>query len=267
MCKHSLFLWLLFHIVGLNLWAGPYEPAAGQPGSTAVFKDDAAIIAWASGWQDYLPGANVNSNWQTPNKALGPAVGDSFDIVCLGDGGSIVLTFEHPITNGPGWDFAVFENAFNDTFLELAYVEVSSDGSNFFRFPNDSVTPGPVGGFGAVDPTNITGLASKYRQGWGTPFDLEVLADISPLLDVTLIPFVRIVDIIGNGTFFDTSGDPIYDPYPTVGSAGFDLDAIGVRYYADDVAPVPEPETLALLLFGLPVVIRRRMRKSILVKA
>ena len=43
--------------------------------------------------------------------------------------------------------------------------------------------------------------------------------------------YVRIIDIIGDGTFFDTSGDVIWDPYPTAQSAGFDLDAVGVRYH------------------------------------
>ena len=36
----------------------------------------------------------------------------------VGDGGSAILTFDTPIANGPGFDFAVFENGFSDTFLE-----------------------------------------------------------------------------------------------------------------------------------------------------
>lgn len=231
--------------------AGPFDPAAGQPGSLAVHMSDPAFIGWASGWRDYIPGERVNAAWQTPEKALGPAQGTSFDIVCLGEGGSIVLTFDRPIMNGSGWDFAVFENSFSDTFLELAYVEVSTNGIDFFRFPNQSLTPAPVGGFGSVDPTNITGLAGKYRQGWGTPFDLEILAGVSPLLDIMWIPFVRIVDIVGDGTFLDSFGRPIYDPYPTSGSGGFDLDAIGVRYFASADHAIPEPGTLALFGVGL----------------
>jgi len=139
-----------------------------------------------------------------------------------------------PIKNGRGWDFAVFENSFNDTHLELGYVEVSSNGADFLRFDNDSLTPKPVGGYGAVDPTDIDGLAGKYRQGFGTPFDLQDLATRDEVLNGTVnlsrITHVRIVDIVGDGTSLDTTGDVIYDPYPTVGSAGFDLDAIGVQY-------------------------------------
>jgi hypothetical protein len=208
--------------------AGPYAPAAEQPGSTAVSKNDQAIVAWATDWQDYRPGEAVDLQWQTPALALGPARETSFDIVCLGRGGEITMVFAGGIGNGPGWDFAVFENSFSDTFLELAYVEVSSDGIHFFQFPSDSLTPGPVGGFGSLDPTDVNGLAGKYRQGWGTPFDLAELAYIGPELNVNRIRYVRIVDVVGDGGDVDTSGDVIYDPYPTVGSAGFDLDAVGV---------------------------------------
>jgi len=51
-------------------------------------------------------------------------------IVSLGDSGVADVTFAGAIYNGPGADFAVFENGFlnatNDSlaFLELAFVEV-----------------------------------------------------------------------------------------------------------------------------------------------
>jgi len=207
---------------------GGYAPAAGEEGSTAFHMDDANIIGWASGWENYVVGPNCTSEWQTPEKALGKAEGTSYDIVCLGRAGEITLTFNCGIGDGPGYDFVVFENGIADTFLELAYVEVSSDGENFFRFINDSLTEGPVGSYGAVEPTDIGGFASKYRQGFGTPFDLAQLKNASKPLDTDDVRWVRIVDIVGDGSYCDTSGDVIYDPYPTTGSAGFDLDAIGV---------------------------------------
>ena len=232
--------------------AGPYAPAAGKPGSTAIYKDDASFTNWATGYVNYLPGTGVDATWKTPEKALGKAVGDSYDVVVLGDGGSITLTFGGYITNGTGADFAVFDNSFSDTFLELGYVEVSSNGVDFFRFPSASLTTKPVGGFGAVDPTNIDGLAGKYKQGYGTPFDLDLLAGTAGL-DVNKVQYVRIVDIVGNGTSLDSAGRPIYDPYPTTGSAGFDLDAVGVIHYAaiTPTPAVPEPSQLALFALGL----------------
>jgi hypothetical protein len=251
--KSSLVLILLLMASPVPALAGPYPPAAQEPGSTAVNKADRGFVAWAEGWEEYLPGCEVSVTWKTPDKALGPAEGTSFDIVCLGRGGSITLTFEPPIKNGKGWDFAVFENSFNDTNLELAYVEVSSDGTNFLRFDNDSLTSKPVGAYGALDPTDIDGVAGKYRQGFGTPFDLQNLAArdevLSGIVNLARISHVRVMDIVGDGTCLDTSGDVIYDPYPTVGSAGFDLDAIGARY--ENTKPPGEnhpPEQPALSL-------------------
>ena len=223
----------------LGAWrvsAGPFPPAAGEPGSTAVHLEDPELVAWATGYQDYIPGAGVSITFQTPERALGMAGTDpTSDLVSLGEGGVIVLTFGFPVRNGEEWDFAVFENAFDDRFLELAYVEVSSDGTNFFRFPNNSLTIDPIGAFGTLDTTDIDGLAGKYRQSFGTPFDLEALSGTDGL-NINAVTHIRIVDIIGNGSFKDSNGNPIYDPYQTSGSAGFDLDAVGVRYLAQPAA-------------------------------
>ncbi|WDN89829.1 hypothetical protein BuS5_02797 [Desulfosarcina sp. BuS5] len=238
------FVLLILVFTAGTAFAGPYAPAAGQTGSTAIHMDDTSFVSWATGWENYVVGTNVDLTWQTPEKAIGKAVGTSFDIVSLGRGGEITMTFGSAISNGAGYDFAVFENSFNDTFLELGYVEVSSNGTDFFRFDNDSLTSGPVGGFGGVDPTDITGLASKYKQGYGTPFDLAELDGITGL-DLNNIGYVKILDIIGDGTYLDTSGDVIYDPYPTSGSAGVDLDAIGV------MNAVPIPGAIWLIGSGL----------------
>lgn len=200
--------------------AGPY------PASDSIARTDARFVAWASGHSEVVYGSDVDAIWKTPAKATGPATNDVYDIVCLGNGGRITMYFPHPLRDGAGADFAVFENAVSATFLELAFVEVSSDGVNFFRFPNASLTASAVGAFGSVDPTNIDGLAGKYQAGFGTPFDLAALAD-SPLLDKQRIAFVRIVDIIGSGATKDSDNRPIYDPTPTIGSGGFDLEAIG----------------------------------------
>ncbi len=247
--------------------AGPFAPGAGQPGSTAIPQNSASFIGWATGYFDYLPGGNVEADWRTPAKALGPAVGDAFDIVTLGDGGRITLTFDRPIFDGPGADFAVFENAFDNSFLELAWVEVSSDNIRYFRFPGISFTANPVPGFGTIDPTNIDGFAGKYRQGFGTPFDLNLLRSV-PGLDVNAVRYVRIVDITGDGSVFDNYppdfGGPhrVYDPFPTTGSGGFDLDAVGVIHQAQ--APpseqVPTPASAGVILaMALAAIALRRL--------
>ena len=68
----------------------------------------------------------------------------------------------------------------------------------------------------------------------GTAFDLEDLASDalvqSSIVNLNDIRFVRLVDIPGNGAFLDSQGRAILDAWPTAGSGGLDLDAIGARY-------------------------------------
>ncbi len=219
--------------------AGPFPGPAGDLSSTAVALDDARIVGWAAGWLEPVEyGQDVDEQWQHPELALAAATGDSFDVVSLGNGGSITLTFAEPIRDGDGFDFAVFENGHVDTFLELAFVEVSSDGTSFVRFESTYLGLEPVSQYGAHDATLMDGLAGKYRVGFGTPFDLETLrADplvTSGEVDLQAITHVRILDIIGDGREQDSQGHPIYDPYPTVGSGGFDLEAVAVLDAADE---------------------------------
>jgi hypothetical protein len=236
--------------------AGPYSPAAGKSGSNAVPMNFPEIAAWASFVQSVEFGSHLDNAWKNTANALGPASGTAFVVVSLGRGGRITLGFDPPIANGPGWDFAVFSNSFSDTFLELAFVEVSSDGANFFRFPSRSLTREPVAGYGNLDPTDVDGLAGNFRQGFGTPFDLTDLLNVPGAwdaiaegrLDLGSIAFVRIVDIVGDGSAKDSSGSTIYDPYPTFGSAGFDLDAVAARYTASAQGQNRPP--LAPLLFS-----------------
>ncbi|MGI9289671.1 MAG: hypothetical protein ACR2QG_00180 [Gammaproteobacteria bacterium] len=260
------FVSLLFSALILGLLsgvasAGVFAPAAGQPNSTAVSSTDPSIEAWATGYKDYQQGTNLAAEFIAPEKAVGVpgnsngnSEGVVFDVVSLGRGGSITMTFSRPIYNGPGYDFAVFENSFNDTFLEFAKVEVSSDGFNFVAFPAFSQVPGPVGAFGSVDVTDVEQLAGKYRGGFGTPFDLEQLVGLSSV-DLNDIRYIRLNDVVGDGgepndltpqaladwlgvdlselpptliTLINSAPPVIYDVYPTIDSAGFDLDAVGV---------------------------------------
>jgi hypothetical protein len=264
---------LVYALIHQVAQAGPFPPVAGQPGSTAIAYNDPQFVAWATSVQELTrgpmnianPGAGLASFGAAAN-ALGPAGTDTSGVVSLGDGGHVTLGFAQPIANGPGADFAVFENSFADTFLELAFVEVSSDGVNFFRFPGVSLTQAAtqVGGFGTLDPTNLNDLAGKYRVGFGTPFDLDELAGVSGLLDVNAVEAVRIVDVVGSidplyGTH-DSLGNIVNDPWPTAfASGGFDLDAVGV------IHPVPEPATwilcaigTAIIAYSLPRVLVRR---------
>lgn len=253
---------------------------------------------WATGYTVYDPfdlesiQNYMGGMFSHPEKTLGPVTGENFDIASLGDmtteeitawrndpaanhgPGHIVLSFDYSIANRSGVDFAVFENAFisgggagveGQVFAELAYVDVSTNGVDFARFPSVSLTPELVGAYGTVDPTDVYNLAGKhvnaYDDSWGTPFDLDDLsADptvAAGLVDLSEINYVRFIDIPGEGSFYDSLGNPIYDAWLTWGSGGLDLEAVGV------INQVPEPGTLvgtlaAVAAMGLGWIVRRR---------
>ncbi len=259
-------------------------------------QDSNAVInpifrGWATEVVSYEQAPGVDPRWCEPNKALGPATGKGDeDIFSLGDlsreqieqgalPGQITLMFDEAIHNGEGYDFAVFENgllsefttpagsAAGQMFAELAFVEVSSNGEDFVRFPAVSLTAEPVGLFGTIEISNVYNLAGKHpnsgRRCTGTGFDLQEIANepsiISGLVDINDIRYVRIVDIPGTGDFLDeavrhidpgtrpawdyyANNHPIYDAWdtslvPLHPSGGFDLEAIGVlkeqKYSAD----------------------------------
>jgi len=213
------------------------------------------FFGWVQEATSYAPAPGVAVGWQDVSFALGPVTGDNWDIVSLGDlnatsitngtpPGTVTLDFVTPVRNLSGADFVVFENGFTSEggdgvagqiTAELAYVEVSSNGSDFARFPPRSLTPAVVGPYGTIDPTDVFNLAGKhgngYGQSWGTPFDLSQLATDALVaggqVDLNSIRYVRIVDIPGNGAFPDAQGTPIYDAWLTWGSGGFDLEAVG----------------------------------------
>jgi hypothetical protein len=228
-----------------------------------------------------------------PLKATGEVTGNNMDIVSLGDMdateiaahlanpaanplGTLVLTFDHAITNGDGADFAAFENGFvsdyntgagsvaGQMFAELGYVEVSTDGEHYARFPSEylNYADAPPGSqaYLTQDVSNIYNLAGKhanaYGISWGTPFDLDDLLDhqlvLDGLVNLDEINYVKIVDIPGDGTFTDSLGNPIYDAWVTWGSGGMDFEALGV------INQVPEPATMSLIGLGGLALLRRR---------
>ena len=219
--KISILL-LVIASAALRAQDGPFPPAVGEEGTTAVPIDDERVLRWADTVERYAPveGAPLDAAFANPEQALGVAEGNSFQIVSLARG-ELIVSFQEPFQNGEGPELAVFENSFSNTFLELAFVEVSSDGVNFVRFPNQSLTPM---GMGAVFATNIDGLAGKYRGGYGTPFDFQDLPP-SALLDLESVRFVRLIDIVG-GDEVDSFGRTIYDSFIGGVSTGFDCDGV-----------------------------------------
>jgi hypothetical protein len=254
---------LLLFLLTMHMAVAQFAPPAGQAGTTAMYKDSTAFIAWATGckiMRGYQDISNPSSGYPTIGDSasvVGKANGSS--VLSLGDGGSAVVTFKSPVTNDTGYDFAVFENSFSDTFLELAFVEVSSDGIHFFRFPATSNTQDTVQLDNAadMDARKINNLAGKYRASYGTPFDLQELAGISGL-DINNITHVKITDVVGSilsaYATHDKNGKKINDPWSTpFASSGFDLDAVGVIHQAPPTAVQELASTITFSVFPNPV--------------
>jgi hypothetical protein len=262
------YIFLFLSVWGTLPLFAQYAPQAGLPGSTAIHRDSSLIVNWAqAGW--YHPGW-MNIADQSLGKlngsilaALGPS---NYDVLSLGDGGEVVYFFENPIVDGPGYDFAVFENGFrnpldsNYAFLELAMVEVSSDSFYWARFPAhctvDTTQQIPAAGI-YTDARKINNLAGKYIASYGTPFDLYALSHHSGL-QLDQIRYVRIRDVIGTldselGTR-DTANGLINDPFPTAFiTSGFDLDALGIIHQKFPTSTEETPHNCTWKIYPNPV--------------
>ncbi len=259
-------------VMGAAAQAGVYSAPSNDPTNphdAPISKSDASIVEWADEVIEYSPAPGVSPTFQNPETGYG-SLGDLTQTQ-IDDGvlpGSITVGFPTGIADGAGADFAVYENGFaygspNGLFMELAFVEVSSNGADFARFDGISTNTAPVagsGGFSGWDTSNVYNLAGKHQSGWGTPFDLDQLTGHSlvqqGLVDLSDIQYVRLVDIPGTGFYTDSLGNPILDAHPTTGSGGYDFRlSEGVAV----INAVPEPATL--LLLGMPAVralLRRR---------
>ncbi len=276
--------------IGVNGYIGDDHRHA-DPFNDIDARKNPLFRGFAGGYVNYLPAGDVWPQWTDAASALGPATGEHYHIVSLGDlnqsqidagaaPGEITLTFNEPnniIRDKAGYDFVIFENGApvewptdpglgfvaGEIFAELAYVEVSTDGVNYVRFPAVSLTPELTGPYGSLNPNNLYNFAGKHINNngicTGTPFDLDDIQTDPKVLagqvDPNNIRFVRIIDIPGNGSFQDNAvslvdpnsdpdwnnysdNHPIYDAWETWGSGGFDLEAVGVlrqQEYAADI--------------------------------
>ena len=314
--KIKIVVFLSFLCLAGEVLAGPYTEIGvnGYIGDdwrpANPFEDADAVVnpifrGWATSVVSYRPtDQDIDFEFTFAENALGQVTGDHYwGIVSLGeldaggiadgcDPGQITLHFDETIRDVNGYDFAVFENGIfssidsnkgsieGQMFTELGFVEVSSDGINFVRFPAVSLTPRPQGDYRylTMEISERYNLAGKHPNAdgicIGTPFDLrEVGGDpdvVSGAVDINNISYVRIVDIPGSGDFFDMATanvDPnkwstgagydanyaIYDTWPTYGSGGFDLEAIGVienQEYSGDINLNGMVDIYDLLLFA-----------------
>src|SRR5690554_6481295 len=230
-------------LLSVSLGFAQYSLQSPLAGHEGIHYTDEALKSWAKTCQierGLKHIENPSLGYATLGNAevvIGPP---TVSVLSLGDGGTATMTFDPLIKNGDGPDFVIFENGFrdpdNDTlaFLELAFVEVSSNGIDFFRFPAESLmqTDTQIGNSDYVDARYYHNLAGKYIAGYGTPFNLDDIED-HPQLNKHEITHVKVIDVVGSikeniGTK-DHFGNIINDPYPTpFPSSGFDLAAVGV---------------------------------------
>jgi hypothetical protein len=190
---------------------------------------------------EYLPelptGESTGSGFYNPASALGAPKGP-LHVVSLGDdrsaaGGLLTLGFGDGLPGAPGAspyciadetgpDFRIHENVFlfNDgsgpvNFTEAAYVEVSQNGTDFFRF---TVTA-PTSAAAVGDPASYAGLTG-IREG-GDDFDLASLEQASGFQAC----YVRIVD--GGAEVMDYDWDGAWG---TQSPSGADIDAVEVLH-------------------------------------
>lgn len=207
---------------------------------------------FATSVANYTPGTGTGA-FADPSKLLGGPQGGgfdqgSFDVCTLGVGGSATLAFDVVIADGPGADLSVFENALTfagAVFSEVAWVEVSTDGVNFARFPNRYAGPSTgLPGFTAPWGTysGLTGGAPTLANvatnsidplnpvvSGGEAFDLADL-QLDPLVqngtvNLAQVNFVRIVDI-PHASGLDSFGNVIWDNSGASGSGDFDAVAV-----------------------------------------
>lgn len=261
-----------YKILLITLLFGKFSYAQFDPqvlfgSKQAIYRDSSIIKGWATscnvtrGWQNYLDTslgkATVGSEYYGTLKADG-------SVISLGDSGIAILQFDNPISDKEGPDFCVFENGFtlgnaqSDSHMELAFVEVSSDGIHYVRFPASSYidTTIQLGNFDGSNASLVDGLAGKYISGYGTPFDLNIFAALSSV-NIGKITHVKLIDVVGNKDAQyparDKNGRKIIDPWPTpFAASGFDLDAVGVINQLYRTAVLEKDET-AFSVYPNPV--------------
>jgi len=230
-------------------WISPALAAFTDTGQVnpEIQRGDPGIVAWATGAasfdrgpKDYQFPEQGDVSFGQPTDMLGSA-GTAFS---LGDGGWITVTFDAPVINGPGADLAVFENGFafgGGIFMELGFVEVSSDGIHFARLPALARKTQATPSFGGSNPSDFYNLGGNYAGGTGIDLEDLVTAEdplvVSGVVDLTAITHVRIVDVIGDytgpGRTYDYLSRVVSDPYPTAyASGGMDLTGIAVLHQA-----------------------------------
>ena len=262
----------LGHLAPLIVAVGCLPPS----GAWAESPYAAAVVS-------YVPGLGAAAGYTNPLVALGSPerfTGDGFlpeavtpfqppflstEIVSIGMGGSLVLTFDHDVSDDPrnpfGIDLLVFGNAFcsdaaapsgvvNAFFAEGGTISVSLDGSAWTTVPG-LAADGPFPTLGYLDvlpyattpgsqPTDFTRPVDPAKAellvgaDWGTLIEAYDGAGGGAGIDLGALGLraIRFVRIDGPATFgLSPEIDAVADVHPAANPA--DLDADGTVGAAD----------------------------------
>ena len=215
--------------------------------------DDAIPCAWAleSTCADVVVDAAGGAGpTGDPNNAVngvrgGGQTGGGTDVYSLnyGEGASLTVRWSgRRVLNGPGLDVVVFENAFEygsqgAIFMDLAIVEVSTDGNEWVAFPHDYIAddeevysddPSAWSGFAGRTPVllheedNPVDPVDPSVAG-GDGFDLDDLPDEGPGAAIKVDGFVFLRIVTAPSVENPDTGAPY--PFAAI-SNGADIDGV-----------------------------------------
>jgi len=221
--------------------AGVIEPADGGPIATAPAT--AADVEEAPGAG---PGPFGDPAAATNGVRGAGDEGGGTDVFSIGYGEHLVLSWGgRRVRNGPGVDFAVFENAFHygagSTFMDPIVVEVSIDASTWVALPHDYVaadehTYAPLTsawvGFAGVTPVRLHAESNPVdpfdaAAAGGDHFDLDSLSPEGEAGRIRRTGFVY----LRLSPAHDHDNPDTGEPFPRDGvSNGPDVDGVAARY-------------------------------------
>ncbi len=200
--------------------AAPVSDAGASEGGLAADRFVTTVVSFTPGPCAGFGKSDMPGIVEGPPQGGGDAKG-SLDVVSLGVGGEIVLSFmPNAIVDGPGADFIVFENPFyiggneQKPYAEPGEVSVSDDGTTWSTYPctATSYPYGQCAGWHAVYSAPGNGISPvDPATAGGEAYDL---ADVG----LAHARYVRIRDK-SNETCPDAGGS---------NADGFDLDAISI---------------------------------------
>jgi hypothetical protein len=194
------------------------------------------------------PGGSFDADGALEEPTGGGLTQGSTDVASLGTAGTLTLQMDPAVFDGAGADLMVCENPFYVTgtlqsFVEAAFVEVSSDGVHFARLSSNYTGPNePLPIFTGIHPARYRGFAGvmpvfahppevdplDVTAAGGDLFDLRELVDHplvqADLLDLSDIRYVKLIDVQA-GVALDTAGHTVFDCGVGSGSS-CDIDAV-----------------------------------------